>query len=352
MGGSSSSGSSGRPQVTTETRQPWGPSEPHLIDIMGEAKSLYNQDIGYNPWTGPTQANLHPLSMEALDMQNAIAKGGNPLGDAAYGHATSTIQGGGLSPQLANTAQALGGVANVANTPTYAQQNLMGVANGTDLATPNPFLQATIEGNADRIMKRIKGLSSGAGRYGSEAQADIAAKTLAEASNPIYAEDYQQAQNRRLQANSMLDSSLRARESSVGGLLGAQASIYDSGANRAGTLSALSPTLDAQRYAPWERVGAVGDVFGQRDQNDLNSLIERHNITEARPWERLANYAGITNGMGAMGGTSIGTRPTTQASSAQRTLGGAMAGASLGSSFGPWGAGIGGIGGGLMGLFG
>jgi hypothetical protein len=62
-------------------------------------------------------------------------------------------------------------------------------------------------------------------------------------------------------------------------------------------------------------------------------------------------YAGVLSGAGGLGGTKITAQTPGQASTLQRLLGGGLAGAGLGSSFGPLGAGVGALGGAALGGF-
>jgi len=48
----------------------------------------------------------------------------------------------------------------------------------------------------------------------------------------------------------------------------------------------------------------------------------------------------------------VGVTPQQKASTAQRLIGGTASGAGMGSMFGPWGTALGGLGGGLLGMWG
>jgi hypothetical protein len=58
----------------------------------------------------------------------------------------------------------------------------------------------------------------------------------------------------------------------------------------------------------------------------------------------------IAGQAGGLGGSQVTSSPLQQPSSTQSLFGGALAGAGLGSMFGPVGAGAGALGGGLLGL--
>ena len=52
-----SSGSSQQPVTQTQTSDPWSGAQPHLLSAMNSAQSLSGNNIGYQPWTGQTQAD-------------------------------------------------------------------------------------------------------------------------------------------------------------------------------------------------------------------------------------------------------------------------------------------------------
>ena len=87
------------------------------------------------------------------------------------------------------------------------------------------------------------------------------------------------------------------------------------------------------------------------NQNVINDQIARYNYGQTQPYNLLDWYNGVL--AGAPGGTSTLTTPyfTQRTGGFGGALSGAVSGAGLGSMFGPWGAGIGGIGGGLLGGF-
>ncbi|HKX56978.1 MAG TPA: hypothetical protein VJN01_12785, partial [Xanthomonadales bacterium] len=80
--------------------------------------------------------------------------------------------------------------------------------------------------------------------------------------------------------------------------------------------------------------------------------MARWNFQQQLPYSMLSDYMSLL--AGAPGGTTASTMYGGQQTSnpLMGALGGASSGAAVGSMFGPWGTGIGAIGGGLLGLFG
>jgi hypothetical protein len=229
--------------------------------------------------------------------------GGTEGVNAARGLGLNMIQNEGLSGRL---------------------QSLYEQAQGNE----NPYLQAMIDTSNRQISDKIGSSMSGAGRYGSGAHTDVASRAMAEAANPVLAQDYAR------------------RQAQMQG-------IAEGGLQRAGQWSQLMPTLDEARYAPAERMMALGQYQQERSQSEIENQIKTWNAQQARPWENLARYNAIVGGAGGLGGTTAGTTstPINSPSTLQKILGGGLAGAGIGGSFGgPVGAGVGALGGGLLGM--
>lgn len=295
-------GSSQQPvtQQTTQTKDPWSAAQPYLQNTMSSAGALYNQNIGYTPYSGQTQADLQAYVPQATTpwadtlAQEASARGsaGNI---AARGLAENMITNQGLSPELKSLYQ-------------QAQGN------------ENPYLQGVINQQMDRVNSAM----SGSGRYGSGAHS----AAIAQAISPTLAQDYARRQQQ-------------------------QQDILSGGLQRAGQWSQLTPTLDEARFAPAKDLMTLGQYYTDRSQAQLNDQIKMYNASQAYPWEQLARFNAIVGGAGGLGGTSVTSSPIQQPSSVQRLLGGGLAGAGLGGSiFGAPGAAVGGLGGGLLGLLG
>ena len=270
-------------QQTQQTRDPWAPAQSNLQQGLNYSRGLFDSDIGYQPYTGPTQAALDPN----------FTTGANSLVSM-------------LTPDAA-----AGGTAGINAARQLGLQQIQ-EAGGT-----NPYLEGILNTSNRRISDKINSSMSGAGRYGSGQHTDVAARAMAEAADPILAQDYTQ------------------------------------GLQRAGQWAQLMPTLDAARMAPAQSLMGLGQYYNERSQKALDDQIKLFNAQQARPWEQVARLNAIAGGAGGLGGTQFGTQttPINQPSTMQKLFGGAAAGAGIGGSFGgPVGAGIGAVGGGLLGL--
>jgi len=294
MGGSS--GQQPVTQQTTQTRDPWSQAQPYLLNTMSQAANLYNAQAGYQPYPGQTTASLNPALQGAWNLTTSLAQS-EPYGSTQLAGARNLmgdlVTNQGLSPELQSMAGTLAG-----------QQN--------------PYLQGVI----DQQMAKVNSAMSGAGRYGSGSHDAAIAQAIA----PTFAQDYMQRQ-------------------------GMAADIYGQGLTRAGQAAQLIPTLDQARYANLGMMQDVGTQQRAYDQALLDQQLKLWNAQQAYPWEQLARYNAIVGQAGGLGGTQVTSSPgATQPSTTQRVLGGGLAGAGLGSMFGPVGTGVGALGGGLLGL--
>ena len=292
-------------QQTQQTKDPWGPAQPHLTDTMGFARSYFGGNVGYQPYTGQTQADLHPFfNMGSGDLYNTLsqdaATGGTAGVNAGRTLGTNMIQNQGLSPEL---------------------QSLYQQAQGDQ----NPYLQSMLDTSNRQISNKIGSAMSGAGRYGSGMHTDAAARAMSEAADPILAQDYARRQQQ-------------------------MQGIAEGGLQRAGQWAQLMPSLDEARLAPAQGLMNLGQFYNERAQSQLNDQIKTYNAQQSYPWEQLARYNAIVGGAGGLGGTMSGTQttPINQPSTLQKLFGGAAAGAGIGGSFGgpvggAAGAGIGGL---------
>jgi hypothetical protein len=293
-------GSSGQQPVTqqtTQTKDPWIGAQPHLTGIMSQAAAMYGAGQGYLPYTGNTTAPLQnqyttPGFADVAAIANAEPAGSAAL-QGARDYTSGLVTNQGLSPELKSMA-------------------------GTLAGQSNPYLQDVL----NQQMSKVNSAMSGAGRYGSGSHDAAIAQAIA----PTLAQDYMQRQ-------------------------GMAADIYGQGLQRAGQASQLIPSLDEARYAGAGHLMDIGQQQRSYDQALLDQQLKLWNAQQAQPWENLQRYAALAQGAGGLGGTQITSSPgATQPSTTQRILGGGLAGAGLGSMFGPVGAGIGALGGGLLGM--
>ena len=244
---------------------------------MNSAQGLINSNTGYQPYTGATQADLHPYFNTGSNamyntLANDAAAGGTQGNIAARGLGLNMIQNQGLSPEL---------------------RSLFEQAQGDQ----NPYLQSMLDTSNRQISNKIGSSMSGAGRYGSGQHTDVAARAMAEAADPVLAQDYARRQQQ-------------------------MQGIAEGGLQRAGQWTQLMPALDEARLAPAQGLMGLGQFYNERAQSQLNDQIKTYNAQQAYPWEQLARYNAIAGGAGGLGGTMTGsqTTPINQPSTLQKII--------------------------------
>jgi len=274
-----------------------------LSTLYGNALNHYTSDVGYHPYGGNLQAPVNDALNLGLASEYNLGLGnqyGTPGVNAARTLGTNMIQNEGLSGRL---------------------KSLYEQAQGDQ----NPYLQSILDTSNRRIGDKVNAAMSGSGRYGSGAHTDVMSRALAESADPILAQDYDRRQQ-QMQA------------------------IAEGGLTRAGQWSQLMPTLDEAQYAPAYHMQNYGKFFQDRAQQDIANQVATWNAQQSRDWEQDARLANILSGAGGLGGTKVTSQNAYQPTTLQKIGGGAIAGAGLGSMFGPAGAGVGALGGGLLGL--
>jgi hypothetical protein len=311
-------------QAQSQTKDPWSGAQPYISQALGGAAGLYNAGVGgtYMPYTGPTVGAVDVRQQQGQNDMQALAQS-EPYGSAnltaARGYAGDIIASGGLNAGMQGAAGQFQDIYNRA------------------LGNENPYLQAMLDTSNRRIGDRVNASMSGAGRYGSAAHTDVLGRALAEAADPVLAQDYEQRQQRQMQSTASL------------------ADLYNTGVQNVGKFSQLIPGLDEARFANSAKMMDLGQFYTNRTQADLNSTIAQYNAQQAYPFENLSRYNAIVQGAGGLGGSQITglSQAIQQPTTMQRLFGGAAAGAGIGGSFGgPAGAGIGAASGGLLGLLG
>ncbi len=277
---------SGGTSTTVQKSDPWGPQQPYLTDIFGEAQNLYRAP-GPTYYPGSTVAPMAPERGMALNAQAARALYGSPLAGAG-------------SAELGRT---LGG----------------------EYLGANPWLQRAIDAASGGLVRNYQsavapGIDSSfslAGRYGSGAH---------------------QAAHETAQ---------RSLARQIGDLSGGL-SYQNYAAERANQQAALGrvPGFAGLDYADIAQLGQAGRDREALAQALLNDRIARWNFAQQQPADKLRQYAALIQGN--YGGTTTTTEPY---SAGTGFVGGAAAGAGIGSPFGLPGTLIGAGLGGLLSLF-
>lgn len=319
----------GKNQTTTSnqsTSQDIGWLKPWYEDLANRTKTASNQ-VSNQPYGGQFVAQAQPGERQ----------GAQVIGNAASG----------ILPQL----QAAGTVMqnNAANYGTAGQDVLnlgLSQARGDFLDVNNPILKnaiaASVNPLSDALARERGRLENTASAQGASGNSRV--DTIR---NRMYTDFTRNAGD----VTSKLVNDWFARERGLqqnAPNLIAQATALE-GAPQSVISSSIAPTVNAG-----QTIGRAGELERTFDTLSIQNELAKFQESQTAPWRPLFPYAQLLGAIPTPTQTTSTGTSTAQGATNPLTgmLQGALGGASAGSIFGPWGAGIGAIGGGILGGFG
>ena len=387
--GGGGGGSSGTVNTTVE---PPEYAKPFLEYGLAQAKDRYTSEMpSYYPFS--TTVGFSPESEMALNMTRDRALAGSSLVNNAQNYIGNIAQTGGGLGLGSNIFQraSTGGYQNEA---MPMARNMLGGANFDevldytrstargDMLGSNPYLQGAIDRAIDPVKDKIQSQFAMSGRYGSGANQDVLAKSLGDVASNIAYGDYQRERQNQLNAQQQLGNLAQQQFANQTGAIGALGNLQQQQfANQSGALGALGnlSQADIQRrlaggsalsamdtarmarqlegtklapqfaeldYRDAQRLAQVGSARESDAMAQLQDNINRFNYEQNIDDQKLRNYMALISG-GTVGSNTIQPVFRNQGTSA---LGGALGGAQLAKLINPSYAGMGAIGGGLLGL--
>lgn len=271
---------------------------------MGGRQPVQNVQQSSNPW-GPQQGFLQRGFQQANRILNRTEGSFSDQPEIFFPGQTYAN----FSPQ---TEQALNLTEQraLAGSPVQkAGANQLEATLRGDYLHGGPGFDAAYQAAANKIIPDIESRFNKGGRFGSGLAREAEAKALAD----TFAGQYQNERQNQLRA--ML----------------------------------FTPQLAQMDYNDLAALAGVGAQREGQEQSAIDEAKARHDFKQNIDAQKLAQFMGIiSQQLGHEGITS------TQGFGGNRgagVLGGALGGAGIGANFGPWGAGIGGLLGGLGGLF-
>ena len=293
MGNVFGGGSSSQPQQVQTSRvdqQPWAPQQPHLKNVFGEAENLFRSEIPQF-FPGDTVVPQSPETLGALQATTNRAAQGNVLNPQAQQY-TSDVLGGNF----------LGG---------------------------NPFFGDAFEAQVKPAVRQFQNV----------VQPGIDSK---------FAQGGRLGSALHGQARGDADATFAEALSDTAGKLAF--SNYGQERGMQQQAAAAAPGMAELDYNDINRLAGVGGARESFAQAQLQSEMDRFNFGQQTPFNKLAQYSGLVGG--PIAGTTTTQQPIFRQPAAS-FLGGAALGGSIGNKINPdsgWGAGLGALGGGLLGL--
>lgn len=291
-----------------------------------QSRALYETG-GPQYYQGNTVVPFSDQTEQALWGTEQRALNGSAVNNAAQDYATQTLSN--------NPTSQFGSASN----PYASSANPYG-------SVHNPYLDATFNKAADSVQQRLGTQFAGSGRN-TEASRAVNADELTNLSNAIYGGAYENERNRGLAFDQQQ--------------LGIGAQGYESERDRMAQdldrqrsmqfgVAGLAPQLAAQDYVDLQALQGVGGQVEDLTGRLMEDQAARWDFSQNAPQMNLDNY--IARVTGAYPGQNATQTTPTHRNRTAGAAGGAMAGAQMGSAFGPWGTGIGAIAGGLLGGWG
>jgi hypothetical protein len=354
-------GSGSQPKTTTTNTAPTNVKRA-TNDIIRAGGTLYNNDVGYNPYPGQTVADFSGATNSGLAAIQGAAQQGNPMLGQIMGAGSDLVANGGLTDAQYGTQGLLGQIADGTNgintqgqydaltqwmsNPTFSQSNLQDYANGSFINGGSPEFQKALDYQMQKVQDAgLRSLSAN-GRYGSAAGMGGLGDALAGQRFGAMASELARQQGLMMQANGQIDSSRNAQFSnllsSIGGATNVQGQNIANQANAANSIfnnaqtgntntlnwAQMQPTLNEARYYDANQMLGAGQMQDAKAQQYIDANVEKFNQAQQAPWQRLGQYSNLVNkGVGNYG--TMSTTQPGQPSTAQQVVGGLTAGAGI-----------------------
>lgn len=319
-------GSSSQPSHTTQTTEPPAFIRPFMEYGANQSRALYETG-GPRYYGGNTIVPFSNQTEQALGLTEQRALSGSAVNNAAEDYATRTLS---ESP----TSQ-FGSATN----PYATSANPYGSVN-------NPYLDATFNKAADSVQQRLGSQFAGAGRN-TEASRAVNADELTNLSNAIYGGAYE---NERARQYGYDTTQLGIGAQGYEAERDRMAQDLDRQRSMQFGVAGLAPQLAAQDYVDLQALGGVGGQVEDLAGRLMEDQAARWDFSQNAPQMNLDNY--IARITGAYPGQNATQTTPTYRNRTAGAAGGALAGAQMGSTFGPWGTAIGAVAGGLLGGWG
>lgn len=353
MGG----GSSSQPTTTTtlQSNDPAEWAKPVLSKLGSDTLTSYNAgEFAATPYEGSTIVPFAEQTQQAMGILEGLGQDGSATIEAANQQVGSILDQGGLNAGQQGQIENMARVASGSYRPEQMAgvEGLMETASGSQIGS-NPHLDGILERGATQISRSVNDAMGSAGRYGSGAHQATLGDSVGDFTRNVLMDDYTQGLNRQSAAQGQLIGAGQSQDGLATSAAGGAFNAMNTGNQNVFQAAGMAPNLYTAQALPSEFLMDVGSMHQDLAARELDENIARHDAEQMAPYAELQRLNALASGAIQTGGTSTSTvrAPSSQPSTASNILGGASAGAGIGSAFGPLGTGIGAIGGGLLGGF-
>ncbi len=255
---------------STQESKPPAWAQPLFEQSAKEAGNLYASGSGGNTYTGST---VSPLSDTTLSGANQLATAG-------------------ANTNTAGTRPLFEGLGAAATGPSYAEQNLSGLASGQD----NPYFEQALSGQLGKTASQVQSQFSGAGRYGSGANVGALTNELGNIRSSALSNQWNQNIQNQLAATGQMDS---AKQAGIGqGLQATNAMSNQDQQQFQNALTGAGATLQA------------GGLLDTQAQKQLTDQVNQWYAQDNQDWNRLGLLQSAAAGAAGQYGTQSGQSST------------------------------------------
>ena len=217
----------GGSKTQTTTSEPWAGQQPYLTDLFQRAQEQSQVPIQY--YQGNQVAPLSPIQQQAMSFaQNRQSIFSNPLWGVTSGLLSDTMSGKYLDPES------------------------------------NPYLKHYVAKAFEQTLPQYDTTATQAGRYGSDAWANMKARAMSDITSEIYGGAYEAERNRQLQAAGLLP--------------------------QFGQLSLNEGKL------MFDMLAKAGDLQRDYEQALIDAEMKKWQFEQLEPWQRLGLLSSLVSG--------------------------------------------------------
>jgi hypothetical protein len=192
-----------------------------------------------------------------------------------------------------------------------AAENFGGTASGQFL-NGSPQLNSIIDRSNRNVADQTNQMFAAGGRYGSGAHQGTLADSIGSNTNNLLNANYQQERDRQMQASGQLGQLGQNQFGNQMGALQGAASIGQQGiGNQLNTISQM-PNIQNNKIFDAQQQMGVGQQLDNRNQQQLNDLINRWTQGDMQGWQRLGGLLSAGGQSAGSWGTQTGTSNTSQ----------------------------------------
>ncbi len=280
------------------TSGPWPAAQGYLKDAMKTADKYLDKGKGFKAYPGEGYVPFSSETNQALSGIAGKAQQGNPF----YSGASNFTQG------------LLGGQYNLDQS---GYQGLMGQGPNTEAdyramldgenEAYNQVRQTTANTLGDQIQRQFGGAS-----YGAPENASYLTKGVGDVLTQMDSNNYFQRQGLKQGLLNNITGVQQQNFDNTRGLLGDMSNLSQQDINnRMGGLSMMDSVYQSQ-FLPDQMLAGVGAAKEAKSGEQLQADMDKFNIKQMAPWDRLAQAYGIFSGTGAQGSraTTSVSQPT------------------------------------------